>query len=49
MKYWIRLLRETDYLTEERSRDLMQDVEELLRLIGSIQKTMKAKINSPKM
>ena len=40
-KYWIRLLFDTDYITEEVKNDLMNDVEELLRIIGSIQKTIR--------
>ena len=36
--YWIRLLKDTDYLSEEESNYLLKDVEELLRIIGSIQK-----------
>lgn len=30
-KYWIRLLRDSDYLTIEQSDDLLKDVEELLK------------------
>ena len=44
--YWIRLLTDTDYLTKEQSESLLNDVEELHRIIGSIQKTMKTKLNS---
>lgn len=39
--YWIRLLRDTDYLNEEQSLSLLTDIDELLRIIGSIQKTMR--------
>lgn len=39
--YWIRLLKDTDYLTKELSKSLPDDVEELLRIIGSIQKTFR--------
>jgi four helix bundle protein len=39
-KYWIRLLRDSEYLTMEQSEDLLKDVEELLKIIGSIQKTV---------
>jgi four helix bundle protein len=44
--YWIRLLTDTDYLTKEQSENILSDAEELLRIIGSIQKTMKSKMNS---
>ena len=40
-KYWIRLLTDTNYLDKETSRILLQDIEELLRIIGSIQKTIR--------
>ena len=43
--YWIRLLTDTDYLKKEQSESVLTDVEELLRIIGSIQKTMKKKLN----
>ena len=37
--YWIRLLKDTDYLSKDES--LLNDVDELLRIIGSIQKTLR--------
>ena len=37
--YWIRLLKDTDYLSVEEADSLLKDVDELLRIIGSIQKT----------
>ncbi len=40
-KYWIRLLRDSDYLTIEQSDDLLKDVEEILKIIGSIQKSIR--------
>ena len=40
-KYWIRLLTDTKYLDKETSRILLEDIEELLRIIGSIQKTIR--------
>jgi four helix bundle protein len=39
--YWIRLLKDSDYLTPEQSDDLLKDVEELLKIIGSIQKSVR--------
>jgi four helix bundle protein len=45
-KYWIRLLTDTKYLDEPNSTELLNDTEEILRLIGSIQKTMRAKIDN---
>lgn len=35
------LLQDTGYLNEEESNMLLPDVEELLRIIGSIQKTIR--------
>ncbi len=40
-KYWLRLLRDTNYLDEERSKPLIEAIDELLRIIGSIQKTIR--------
>lgn len=44
--YWVRLLKDTDYLNQEEANSLINDVEELLRIIGSIQKTMRENRNS---
>lgn len=41
--YWIRLLGDTGYLTKEESQSLLSDTDELLRIIGSIQKTMRSR------
>ena len=46
--YWIRLLKATDYFTEKQANDLLQDVEELLKIIGSIKITMQGKIKNSK-
>lgn len=42
-KYWLRLLKATDYLEAKLADSLLNDVEELLRIIGSIQKTIKSR------
>ena len=39
--YWLRLLMRTNILEEERGKPLLKSCEELLRLIGSIQKTIR--------
>ena len=39
-KYWLRLLADTSYLEVEKSKALIDDCEELLRIIGSIQRTI---------
>ncbi len=41
--YWIRLLRDSDYLTPAQADSLLTDADEMLRLLGSILKTLKAK------
>ena len=46
--YWIRLLTDTNYLNEKQGKSLLNDVEELLKIIGSILKNMKNKIFNPK-
>ena len=39
--YWIRLLYDTDYIDKNMKNSLLQDVEEILKIIGSIQKTIR--------
>ena len=46
--YWIRLLADTEYISDEIKQDLMKEINSILRIIGSIQKTMKLKINNLK-
>lgn len=38
--YWIRLLKDTGYLNEKEFNGLINDIEEILKIIGSIQKTI---------
>jgi len=45
-KYWLRLLNDSEYLEEKQAQSLFQDIEEMLKLLGSIQKTMKQKIRN---
>ncbi len=44
--YWIRLLKETNYFSENEAISLLNDCTEILKIVGSIIKTMKQKINS---
>jgi four helix bundle protein len=44
-EYWILLLRETDYLTPKESESILNDLKELLKLLTSIIKTTKHKLN----
>jgi four helix bundle protein len=39
--YWLRILRDTQYIDNKISESLLADSDELLRLIGSIIKTLK--------
>ena len=41
--YWIRLVRDSGYLTPGQADSLLTDADELLRILGSIQKTMKSR------
>ena len=41
--YWLRLLRDSKILNETQANSLLVDCERLLRIIGSIQKTLKSK------
>lgn len=41
--YWIRLLRDSDFLAPKRADSILADCDELLKIIGSIQKTIKQK------
>jgi four helix bundle protein len=44
--YWLRLLKDSDILNEKESDSLMKDCDELLKIIGTIIKTMKVKLNA---
>lgn len=39
--YWIRLIRDAVLTNDKQAENLLADCEELLKIIGSIQKTMK--------
>lgn len=42
--YWLKLLKETDYISNDQFSSLDSDLEEILKLLGSIQKTTKASL-----
>jgi four helix bundle protein len=42
--FWLKLLHQSKILSEDQSVSMINDCEELLRIIGSIQKTLKSKI-----
>ena len=46
-KYWIELLKETDYLSEKEANNLLEDLIEIIKLLVSIIKT--TKINKDKL
>ena len=39
--YWIKLLSATDYLNEEETKSLLTDADEICKIIGTIQTTIK--------
>ena len=45
-KYWIRLLRDSNYLESRFAESILIDGEEICRIIGKIQSTMKKKIRN---
>jgi four helix bundle protein len=44
--YWLRLLKDAQIAKEEDSNELLKELEEILKLIGSIQKTIKSTIEN---
>ena len=44
--YWLRLLKDSDILNEKEADSLMNNCDELLKIIGTIIKTMKIKLNA---
>lgn len=41
--YWLKLLQATDYLNKEQAESLLADVEEICKIIGKIQLTIKSR------
>ena len=46
-KYWIELLRETVYLTEEQFRSIWNDCEEIRKMLSSTTKTVNSTLHTP--
>ena len=44
--YWIRLLRDSSYISQKQASSLLKDCDELLKIIGSIIKTTKANLKN---
>lgn len=42
-RYWINLLFATDYFNKKEAESLLKEIEEICKIIGAIQKTIKAK------
>jgi four helix bundle protein len=45
-QYWLRLMRDSEFLDVELANSLIKDVDELLRILGSISLTMKQKLKA---
>jgi len=45
-KYWLRLLSDAELISPQESKFLIADCDELLRIIGTIQKTTRQNMNS---
>ena len=43
-RYWLKLLEATNYLSKEEAQNLLNDVEEICRIIGKIQITVKSQL-----
>jgi four helix bundle protein len=41
--YWLKLLEATDYLNKQESTSLLQDAEEICKILGKIQLTLKSR------
>ena len=46
-KFWIELLYETEYLTEEEFTSISKDCEELRRMLSATTKTLNSTLHSP--
>ena len=44
--YWLRLLHDSGFIEQAAFKSIIEDCDELLKLLGSITKTMKAKIRN---
>ena len=44
--YWLRLMRDSGYLSAVQTKSLLEDCGELLKILGSIQRTLKNKIRN---
>jgi len=42
--YWIRLINEADLIDNETKKELLKDIDELLRILGASKRTLKSKM-----
>lgn len=42
-KYWLKLLKETEYLSNDEAKSLLNDIEEICKILGKIQITLKTR------
>mgnify|MGYP006305995565 CR=1 FL=1 len=45
-KYWIRLLQATNFMREDKAEILINEVEQIIKIIGKIQSSMRLKLNA---
>ena len=46
-EYWLELLAETDYITNDKANEMLSDCQELIRLLAAIIKKKKDNLNNP--
>ena len=44
--YWLKLLQATDYISDKQANSLLSDADEICKILGKIQITMKSKIRN---
>jgi four helix bundle protein len=44
--YWLKLLHATDFLSEEQAASMLNDADEICKILGKIQMTMKTRIRN---
>lgn len=45
-RYWIKLLNKTEYISDKEYVSMITDIEEIIKILTSILKTSKSKLNS---
>ena len=44
-EYWLRLMLEVELISKDQQEELLENIQEILRLLGAIRRTMKKKLN----